>query len=89
MKYYVYMLVNFNKGRLFSYVGYTSNIKKRLILHNNSLGAKYTRGRKWEVCYKESYLNKSKAMKREYKFKNDKKFRNFLKGKFIKKKKLI
>ena len=62
MRYYVYMLINENKNRLFSYVGYTNNIEKRIMLHNNSNGAKFTRGRKWMLCYKETYLSKSKAI---------------------------
>ena len=85
MKYYVYMLVNKNKNKLFSYVGYTNNIEKRITLHNNSNGAKFTMGRKWILCYKETYLSKSKAMSREYELKKDRKFRNFLKEKFMKK----
>ena len=85
MRYYVYMLINESNNRLFSYVGYTKNIKKRMMLHNNSSGAKFTRGRKWMLCYKETYLSKSKAMSREYKLKKDRKFRNLLKEKFLKK----
>ncbi len=85
MKYYVYMLVNKNKNKLFSYVGYTNNIEKRITLHNNSNGAKFTMGRKWILCYKETYLCKSKAMSREYELKKDRKFRNFLKEKLMKK----
>ena len=85
MKYYVYMLVNKNKNKLFSYVGYTNNIEKRIMLHNNSNGAKFTMGRKWILCYKETYLRKSKAMSREYELKKDRKLRNFLKDKFMKK----
>ena len=84
MRYYVYMLINVNNKKLFSYVGYTKNIEKRLIQHNNSNGAKYTKGRKWILCYKETYLSKSRAMSREYKLKRDRKFRNFLKEKFKK-----
>ena len=78
MRYYVYMLVNENKNKLFSYVGYTKNIKNRLNLHNISRGAKYTRGKKWIVFHKEIYNSKSKAMSREYELKKDKKFRNIL-----------
>ena len=85
MRYYVYILINKNRSKLISYVGYTKNIKKRLIKHNNSDGAKFTRGRNWILCYKESYLSKSRAMSREYKLKKDKKFRNFIKEKFMKK----
>ena len=35
-----------------TYVGYTNNLSKR-IADNNSKGAKFTRGRKWE--YKEIF----------------------------------
>ena len=85
MKYYVYMLISKNKNKLFSYVGYTNNIERRIMLHNNSNGAKFTLGRKWTLCYKETYLSKSKAMAREYKLKKDRKFRIILKEKFMKK----
>ena len=85
MRYYVYMLINEHRNKLFSYVGYTKNLEKRLLQHNNSNGAKFTKGRSWTLCYKETYSNKSKAMSREYKFKRDRKFRNFLKDKFMKK----
>ena len=85
MTYFVYMLISKHKSKLFSYVGYTKNLKKRLIQHNISRGAKYTRGKKWIVFHKEIYNSKSKAMAREYQLKKDRKFRNFLKEKFMKK----
>ena len=84
MSYYVYMIVSKNKNKLFSYVGYTKNLKNRLNLHNISRGAKYTRGKKWIVFHKEIYNSKSKAMSREYELKKDKKFRNILREKFQK-----
>ena len=84
MPYYVYLLITRHKSRLFSYVGYTKNLKKRLNLHNISRGAKYTRGKKWIVFHKEIYNSKSKAMSREYELKKDRKFRNILKEKFKK-----
>ena len=68
MKHFVYLIISHYKKRLISYVGYTNNIKKRLKLHNSSKGAKFTRGRKWEVIYKKSYNSKSEAMKKEYYF---------------------
>ena len=71
MRYYVYMLISNNENKIFSYVGYTNNIEKRLNQHNNSNGAKFTRGRKWELCYKKKYSCKSKAMSGEYKLKNE------------------
>ena len=86
MEYCVYVLIsNSDNKTVISYVGYTKNIKKRLSLHNISRGAKFTKGRKWIVLHKEIYDSKSKAMSREYKLKKDKKFRNFLKERFLKK----
>ena len=85
MKYYVYLLVSNSKNKIATYVGYTKNLQRRLSLHNISRGAKYTKGRKWIVFHKEIYESKSKAMSREYKLKKDRKFRNFLKEKFMKK----
>ena len=87
MTYFVYMLISKHKSKLFSYVGYTKNLKKRLIQHNISRGAKYTRGKKWIVFHKEIYNSKSKAMAREYQLKKDRKFRNILREKFKKIKK--
>ena len=84
MKYTVYFLVSTHKKKVFSYVGYTKNLKKRLKLHNSSRGAKYTKGKKWFIFYKEIYYNKSKAMSREHQLKKDRKFRNFLREKFKK-----
>tara|TARA_B100001996_G_scaffold208574_1_gene159969 strand:+ start:248 stop:508 length:261 start_codon:yes stop_codon:yes gene_type:complete len=72
------------KHRILSYVGYTNNIKKRINDHNSSNGAKYTRGKKWIIIYKKSYITKSLAMKNEYKLKNDRNLRNKLKYNFLK-----
>ena len=66
MSFFVYMLISNNNNKIYSYVGYTNNIKKRLIDHNRSKGAKYTKGRFWSIIYKKKYLSKSKAMKEEY-----------------------
>tara|TARA_B100000575_G_scaffold248425_1_gene214319 strand:- start:797 stop:1027 length:231 start_codon:yes stop_codon:yes gene_type:complete len=49
-----------------TYVGYTNNIKKRISLHNSGKGAKFTRGRKWQLIYKEKYNTKKEAISREY-----------------------
>ena len=60
MIYYVYMLKS--KGiNSVTYVGYTNNIKKRLNLHNTGKGAKFTRGRKWVLVYKEKYESRAKG----------------------------
>jgi len=83
MKFFVYLLININKNRVVSYVGYTNNLNKRLALHNKSKGAKFTKGRKWTLIYKKCYKSKSLAMKGEYLLKNDQKRRNLIKKNFI------
>ena len=77
--YFVYLIVTKNKNRTISYVGYTNNINKRLKLHNNSKGAKFTRGRKWKLAYYKKYDNKILAMKEEYKLKKNYKLRSKIK----------
>ncbi len=87
MRYCVYLIVSLvSKRKLISYVGYTSNLKQRLTLHNKSKGAKFTRGRKWYLAYCIKYANKSIAMKEEYKLKKNTKKRNKIKNLFLKKK---
>ncbi len=85
MPYFVYMLLSKHKDKFVSYVGYTKNLEKRLSLHNSSKGAKFTKGKKWTIIYNQKYLNKSDALKDEYKLKKDYKLRNKIKNKFIKK----
>ena len=79
MKYYVYLLVSSKKKKLVSYVGYTNDLKKRLILHNSSKGAKFTRGKKWKIAYFQQYSSKKKAMREEYLLKKNTKKRNMIK----------
>ena len=83
MKFFVYLLININKNKVTSYVGYTNNLNKRLALHNKSKGAKFTKGRKWTLIYKKCYKTKSLAMKNEYILKKNQKKRNLIKRKFI------
>ena len=63
-----------------TYVGYTNNLKKRIGLHNSGKGAKFTRGRKWSLIYKEKYKSKKEAISREYYIKNNRTLRNKLKN---------
>ena len=85
MPYFVYMLLAKHKDKFISYVGYTNNLNKRLSLHNSSKGAKFTKGKKWSIIYHIKFLDKSSALKDEYKLKKDYKLRNLIKKKFIKK----
>ena len=84
MKYFVYLIISKNKQKYLSYVGYTNNLKKRLVQHNASKGAKFTRGRKWILAYSVSYDSKSKALREEYKLKKNYILRNKIKSNFYK-----
>ncbi len=66
-----------------TYVGYTKNLKNRISLHNSGKGAKFTRGRKWKLIYKEKYSSKNKAILREYYIKKNRILRNQIKNKFL------
>ena len=79
MSYFVYMLKSLGKESI-TYVGYTSDIKKRINLHNNNKGAKFTRGRKWKLIYKEKLDSKNEAISREYYIKKNRTFRNKIKN---------
>lgn len=52
------------------YAGYTNNLERRVKMHNEGKGAKYTRGRTpVELIYYETFESKTKAMQAEYHFK--------------------
>ena len=86
MVYYVYLIKTLDGYPNKSYVGYTKNLKKRLIKHNSNLGAKSTKGYKWEIIYRKMFNSKSKALSFEYKLKKDRKERLKLIYDFKKKK---
>ncbi len=77
--YYVYMLKS-KSVKPVTYVGYTNNLEKRISLHNSNKGAKFTRGRKWMLIYKEKFKSKKEAISREYYIKKNRKLRNSLKN---------
>ena len=83
MKFYVYIILTKKINRYVSYVGYTNNLKNRLILHNTSKGAKFTKGNKWYLIYKKSYSSKNIAMKEEHKLKKNRKLRSRIKAKYL------
>ena len=58
-----------------TYVGYTNNLSKRIKLHNIGKGAKFTRGRKWCLIYKEKFKTKKEAISREYYIKKNRSLR--------------
>lgn len=62
--FYVYILQCSDKT---FYIGYTTDLNKRIKIHNKGIGAKYTRGRTpVKLLYYELFHDKSQALKREY-----------------------
>jgi putative endonuclease len=54
------------------YVGYTSDLDRRLKDHNEGLSQFTKRKRPWKLFYQESFNTKSEAIKREKFFKRQK-----------------
>ena len=75
------MLLTKSKKKI-TYVGYTNNVEKRVKLHNSGKGAKFTRGRKWKLIYKEVLQSKAQAISRENYIKKNRKLRNYIKNHF-------
>lgn len=62
--YYTYLLENQNDKSW--YIGYTSDLKKRIFKHKNGSGAETTKRKiGWTLIYYEAYLNKKDAEGRE------------------------
>jgi putative endonuclease len=69
MKYYTYVLECADKTL---YVGYTTDIEKRLVAHNTlKTGAHYTKIRRpVQLVYSEEFNTLSEALKREHEIKS-------------------
>ncbi len=62
--YYIYILESQNEKDW--YIGYTSNLKKRLAQHVSGQEGQTTRNKiDWKLIYYEAYLNKKDAQGRE------------------------
>ena len=79
MNYYVYVIGS-KKEPVRTYIGWTINLKRRILKHNLGVGAKFTRGRKWKILYTETLNSKSEAMRREYQLKRNTKLRSLLRS---------
>jgi putative endonuclease len=77
---FVYVLVSGRRNDRRTYVGWTTDLKRRLRQHNSGRGAKSTRGRQWRLLYSEACKSRSQAMSREWYIKHDRKFRAVLRG---------
>jgi putative endonuclease len=76
--FWVYVLGSKRKLDRRTYVGWTTDLERRLARHNAGDGAKSTRGRQWVLLYSESWATKRKAMSREWYIKRDRSFRKKL-----------
>lgn len=65
--YYVYVLFSVNNKVL--YIGYTNNIKRRLVEHNTNKSFSTKNQGRWVLVYCEMYRSKEDAVKREHRLK--------------------
>jgi len=79
---FVYLLIS-SETKPNTYVGYTNDLVKRIATHNSGKGAKYTRGRNWNLAYYEIFKSKSLALKREFSLKKNFKLRKSIKDNYI------
>ena len=78
MSSYVYVLGCLTPTRHLTYVGWTTDIARRVKQHNSGKGARSTRGRAWVLLHTESFADKREAMSREWQLKRDSGFRKQL-----------
>ena len=75
---FVYVLGCQTRDRHLTYVGWTTDIVRRLAQHNAGCGARTTRGHAWVLLHTEKYRTRRQAMSREWFLKRDRKFRKQL-----------
>jgi putative endonuclease len=75
---YTYILGSDGRGGYRTYVGWTTDLVRRLAQHNAGLGARSTRGRTWILLYSESHADRRAAMSREWHLKRDRRLRKSL-----------
>jgi putative endonuclease len=80
---FVYILGNDGGRNYRTYVGWTTDLERRLKEHNSGAGAKSTRGRNWVLLYAERYDARRAAMSREWHLKRDREFRKLLRSGLI------
>ncbi len=78
MRCFVYVLGSRGRGGPRTYVGWTTDLARRLAAHNAGTGARSTRGRRWILLYAERHATRQEAMSREWRLKRDRKFRKRL-----------
>ncbi len=83
MNCFVYILGSDGRDGRRTYVGWTSDLGRRLDRHNAGTGARSTRGRKWCLLYAERHATRGEAMSREWHLKRDRRFRRQLTANFV------
>ena len=78
--YYVYVIAN---EQIETYIGYTSDLERRLKQHNSSENEGYTKGQKWHYVYYEAYLEKEDAVLREQRLKSHGQSKRQLKARIV------
>jgi putative endonuclease len=75
---FVYVLGNAGVAGSRTYVGWTTDLERRLAEHNAGAGARSTRGRSWTLLYAEKLDDRNAAMSREWRLKRDRRLRREL-----------
>jgi putative endonuclease len=75
---FVYVLGCQTPDRILTYVGWTTDVDRRIAQHNTNRGARSTRGRVWVLLHVERFRTRRQAMSREWHLKRDRKFRKRL-----------
>ena len=78
--FFVYLLGSRRDNERLTYVGWTTDVERRLLQHNAGRGAKTTRGRRWTLLHFELCDTREEAMSREWHVKRDKRFRRALRN---------
>ena len=79
---FVYVLGSWAKNGYRTYVGWTTDLDRRLNQHNAGTGARSTRGWAWVLLYAEQHATRREAMSREWHLKRDRQFRKRLSNLF-------
>jgi putative endonuclease len=76
--FFVYILGTEGPRSRRTYVGWTTDLARRLEQHNSGAGAKSTRGMRWQLLYAERHATRHDAMSREWHLKRDRVLRKSL-----------
>ena len=66
---YVYVLADLQTKK--RYIGFTSDLRKRVAEHKGRRGAKATKHGHWKLVYYEAFASKADAIQRERRLKQD------------------